>query len=64
MSEFIEYEPRLNSAKKPISISAGLNLEKFNTIVSGTNHIVSNQDLNVLNLKSGMSHTQWYPVNI
>ena len=33
------FEPRLKSAKNRLLLSAGLNLEKFNTILSGTNHI-------------------------
>ena len=39
MPEFIEFEPRLKSAKKRFQLSAGLNLKKLNTILSGTNHI-------------------------
>ena len=38
-SELNEFEPRLKSLKIRIQLSAGLNLEKFNTILSGTNHI-------------------------
>ena len=33
-SEFNELEPRLKSAKKRFQLSTGLNLEKFNTILS------------------------------
>ena len=39
VSEFIEFEPRLKSAKNRFQLSANLNLEKLNTILSGTNHI-------------------------
>ena len=39
LSEFNEFEPRLKSAKNQFQLSAGLNLEKLNTILSGTNHI-------------------------
>ena len=39
MSEFNEFEPRLKSAKNRFKLSATLNLEKFNTILDGTNHI-------------------------
>ena len=38
-SELNEFEPRLKSLKIRFQLSAGLNLEKFNTILSGTNHI-------------------------
>ena len=38
-SEFIEFEPRLKSAKNRVQLSAGLNLETLNTILSKTNHI-------------------------
>ena len=38
-SEFNEFEPRLNSTKNWIQLSAGLNLETLKTILSGTNHI-------------------------
>ena len=38
-SEFNEFEPRLKSAKNRFQFSAGLNLETFNTILSGTNYI-------------------------
>ena len=38
-SEFNEFEPRLKSAKKWVQLRAGLNLEKLNTILNGTNHI-------------------------
>ena len=39
VSEFNEFEPRLKSAKNRFQLNAGLNLEKLNTILSGTNHI-------------------------
>ena len=38
-SEFNEFKPRLKSAKNRFQLSAGLNLEKLNQILSGTNHI-------------------------
>ena len=37
--EFKEFEPRFKSAKPRFKFSAGLNLETFDTILSGTNHI-------------------------
>ena len=37
--EFKEFEPRFKSAKTRFKVSAGLNLETFDTILSGTNHI-------------------------
>ena len=37
--KFNEFEPRLKSAKNQFRLSAGLNLEKLNTISSGTNYI-------------------------
>ena len=37
--EFNEFEPRFKSAKTHFKLSAGLNLETFDTILSGTNHI-------------------------
>ena len=37
--EFKEFEPRFKSAKTRFKLGAGLNLEKFGTILSGTNHI-------------------------
>ena len=40
MSEFNEVKPRLKSAKNRFQWSAaGLNIEKFNTVLNGTNHI-------------------------
>ena len=35
--EFKEFEPRFKSAKTWFKLSAGLNLETFDTILSGTN---------------------------
>ena len=37
--EFKEFEPRFKSAKTRFKFSAGLNLDTFDTILSGTNHI-------------------------
>ena len=37
--EFIDFEARFKSAKTRFQLSAGLNLETFDTILSGTNHI-------------------------
>ena len=37
--EFKEFEPRFKSAKTRFKFSPGLNLETFDTILSGTNHI-------------------------
>ena len=37
--EFKEFEPRFKSAKPRFKLSAGINLETFDTILSGTNHI-------------------------
>jgi len=39
VSEFNEFEPQLKSARNRFQLSAGLNLEKLNTILSGTNYI-------------------------
>ena len=41
VSEFNEIELRLKSAKKLFQSNAGLNLEKFNTTLSGNNHILA-----------------------
>ena len=38
-SKFNEFESRLKSPKNRFQLSGCLNLEKFNTILSGTNHI-------------------------
>ena len=37
--EFKEFEPRFKSAKTRFKLSAGLNLETFDTILNGINHI-------------------------
>jgi len=37
--EFKEFEPRFKSAKNRFKVSAGLNLETFDTLLSETNHI-------------------------
>ena len=37
--EFKEFEPRFKSAKTRFKLSDGLNLETFDAILSGTNHI-------------------------
>ena len=37
--EFKEFEPRFKSAKTRFKLSAGLDLETFDTILSGTNYI-------------------------
>ena len=37
--EFKEFEPRFKSAKTRFKLSAGLNLEIFDTVLSGTNPI-------------------------
>ena len=37
VSEFNEFEPRLKSSKNRFQLSAGLNLKKFNIILSGIN---------------------------
>ena len=39
VSEFNEFKPRPKFAKNRFQLSAGLNLEKLNTILSETNHI-------------------------
>ena len=39
--EFKEVEPRFKSAKTLFKLSAGLNLETFNTILIGTNHTLA-----------------------
>ena len=39
MAEFKEFEPRFKSAKTRFKLNAGLNLETFDTILSGTNNI-------------------------
>ena len=37
--EFKEFEPRFKSVQNRFKLGAGLNLETFGTILSGTNHI-------------------------
>ena len=37
-AEFKEFKPRLKSAKTRIKLSAGLNIETFDTVLSETNH--------------------------
>ena len=37
--EFEEIEPRFKYAKTRFKLSVGLNLETFDTILNGTNHI-------------------------
>ena len=37
--EYNEFKPRLKSPQNRFQLSAGLNLEKCNTILSGSNHI-------------------------
>ena len=39
VSEFNEFKPSLKSPKNRFQLSTGLNLEKLNTIFSGTNNI-------------------------
>ena len=41
MSEFNEFNLRIKSPKNRFQLSAGLNLEEFKTILSGTNHILA-----------------------
>ena len=38
-SKFNEFEPCLKSAKNRFQLSAGINIETLDTILSGTNHI-------------------------
>ena len=40
VSKFNEFEPQLKSTKSRFQLSAGLNLEKCNPILSGINHFV------------------------
>ena len=56
--EFKEFKPRFKSAKTRFKLSAGLNLETFDTILSGTNHDLSrglniNRRSNSLNSATG-----------
>ena len=39
VSEFNEFYPRLKFAQTRFQLSAGVNLETLNTILSGTNHV-------------------------
>ena len=39
MYEFNELKPRLKSPQNRFQLSAGLDLEKFNTVLSGTSRI-------------------------
>ena len=39
VAELKEFKPRFKSAKTRFKLSAGLNLETFDTIFNGTNHI-------------------------
>ena len=39
VTEFKKFEPRFKSVKTRFKLSASLNLETFNKILSGTNHI-------------------------
>ena len=53
-----EFEPRLKSAKTRFKLSAGLNLETFDTILSGTNQYLRrglnlNRRSNSLNSATG-----------
>jgi len=48
--EFKEFEPRFKSAKTRFKFSAGLNLETFDTILSGLN---LNRRSNSLNSATG-----------
>jgi len=41
MSEFNEFKPSLKSPKNRFLLSAGLNIEKLNTNLSGTNPILA-----------------------
>ena len=52
MSELNEFEPPPKSAKNRFQLCAGLNLEKLNTILSGTN-LFDRRGTNSLNSASG-----------
>ena len=57
--EFKEFEPPFKSAKTRFKLSAGLNLETFDTILSGTNRYLSrylnlNRRSNSLNSATGI----------
>ena len=47
VSEFNEFEPRFKSVKNRFQLSAGLNLEKLNTILSGTNYVWAARGINL-----------------
>ena len=51
MSEYNEFKSRLKSPKNRFQLSTGLNLEKFNTILSGTNQPYLSPGLNGGSLK-------------
>ena len=58
--EYKEFEPRFKSAKTRFKLSASLNLETFDTILSGTNHIKTetynlNRRSNSLNSATGFN---------
>ena len=51
--EFKESEPRSKSAKSRFKLSAGLNLQTFDTILSGTNHLSRSLNLKLKFFKFG-----------
>ena len=57
--EFNEFKPRLKFTKNRFQLSVGLNLEKLNTILSGTNHIWLGRGSNSLNSASGTTQSLW-----
>ena len=57
VSEFNEFKPRLYSFKNRFPLSAGLNLEKFNTILSGTNQPYLNRSLNLSRSSNSLKST-------
>ena len=59
MSEFNEFEPRLKSAKNRFQLSAGLNLETLNTILSETNHYLRG-GLNLSRLSNYLNSASGY----
>ena len=48
VSEFNEFKPRLKSSKNRFQFSGGLNLEKCNSILSGTNNIWAAAQIHVV----------------
>ena len=60
--EFKEFKPRFKSAKTWFKFSAGLNLETFDTILSGTN-LYLNRGLN-LNRRSNSLNSATDGVNL